>query len=79
MADKAVTYDELLSEVLDSLGLINLPSPDDRWVELTDLLADGRKRGRTDTQIRGAADRAVQKGTHERTKVGRRIFYREKR
>jgi DNA-binding transcriptional regulator PaaX len=72
-----VNYDKLVSEVLDSMGLINLPSPEDRWVELPDLIADGRKRGRTDTQIRAAADRAVEAGTHERQKHGRRIFYRE--
>ena len=79
MVDKAVTYDELLSEVLDSLGLGALPDPAEGWVELVDLVADGHKRGMTDARIRGAAERAVRKGTHERQKHGRRIFYREKR
>lgn len=77
MGAKAVTYDELVSEVLDSMGLINLPSPEDGWVELVDLVEAGKKRGKSGAQVRGALDRAAEKCQYERKKCGRRIFYRE--
>ena len=74
-----VNYDRLVSEVLDAIGCVAMPSPADGWVELSDLFVKGKERGLSDAQIRRAMDWAVEEDEYERVKHGRRIFYREVR
>ena len=79
MGDKDLgrTYEELVSDVMDAIGCISLPSPIDGWVEHCDLIIEGKKRGLSARQVHLAILKSIEASKYERVKHGRRIFYRE--
>lgn len=61
--------------MLDSLGDGQKPSAKDNWLTLEELLPYAEDL--TPEQIRDRLEFGVRNGTHEKTKWGRNVYYRQ--
>lgn len=70
------TYEELLSEMLESLGDREQPTQEQGWFSFKELASSTR--GLTVNQLREKANAMVNQGKWERLKWGVNMYYRQK-
>ncbi len=70
-----ITVDELLKDMLESLGDQEPPRQEDGWFTLKQMcdVADGM----SEWQLRRALQYGVEKGTHERMVFANSVYYRK--
>jgi DNA-binding transcriptional regulator PaaX len=79
MADKDITYEDLMGELLNAIGAVKRPDPADGWVRLGDMIIKAQQeRGITDAQVRLALSKEYKSGLLERCTFGRDVYYRRK-
>jgi hypothetical protein len=74
MADKDITRDDLLSELLDAISIQPEPSREDGWFRFHDLLEAANTR---ESLLRNRLDNMVIQGKMEKTRYGANAYYRK--
>ena len=77
MVKTDITVDEIIADMLDSIGDRSEPCKADGWVSFTELLDSAR--GFTENQMRDKAGQKVKAGEWDGLKWGRLMYYRVKK